>query len=294
LDGKTNPLYQPYARGTYWRPLKGVIDCYKAQDPAASPQLAVPVTITEAILEHDRHLSLTGRRSSKRQAIADLINIAFYFLLRVGEYTHHSIKGRKTVPFRVQDITFRDAHGNLIPNTAALPDLLMATEATMRIPNQKNGVKGQCIHNECTGTPSSPIKSLARRVHHILSHGAPPSTHIYHYKESSHRHWKYIDARQINSTLKEAANVIGLYKLGYTRDDISSHSLHAGGAMAMYLNGVPTTTIQKQGRWKSNTFLMYIHEQISAFAAGVSIKMSQAVPFRQIAGPPLRPSTLDT
>ena len=55
--------------------------------------------------------------------------------------------------------------------------------------------------------------------------------------------------------------------------------------MAMHLNGIDTTTIQKIGRWKSTTFLMYIPEQISAFATGVSIKMSNSIPFRHIAGP---------
>jgi hypothetical protein len=55
--------------------------------------------------------------------------------------------------------------------------------------------------------------------------------------------------------------------------------------MAMHLNGIDTNTIQKLGRWKSTTFLMYIHEQISAFATGVSLKMSNSIPFRHIAGP---------
>ena len=44
----------------------------------------------------------------------------------------------------------------------------------------------------------------------------------------------------------------------------------------------------QHGRWTSDTFLMYIHEQISAFTAGLSRKMSNAIPFRSIAGPRLR------
>ena len=159
----------------------------------------------------------------------------------------------------------------------------------MRIPNQKNGIKGQCIHQDCTGSRNSPIKSLARRVHHIISNGGTPNTNIYNYKTHTGQPWKYISATQINTTLKDAGEAIGLYKLGYTRNDISSHSLRAGGAMAMHINGVPTLTIQKMGRWRSDTFLTYIQEQISAFAAGVSIQMSQYVPFRHIAGPTLRP-----
>ena len=289
LDCKPNPLYQTHAYGKlqYWRPIKRVIDCYKAEDPAASPKLAVPVTITEAILQHHRHHTLT-RQNAKQEAIADLINIAFYYLLRVGEYTRHTVKGRRTKPFRVCDITFRDKQGHLIPNTAPLSTLLTAVEATMRIPDQKNGVKGQCIHNDCTGTMNSPVKSLARRVHNILSNNGTETMHIFQYKDRSHSSWQSITARHINETLKDGADLIQLYNLGYTRDDVSSHSLRAGGAMAMHLNGASTLAIQKQGRWRSQTFQDYIHEQISAFAAGMSIKMSHAVPFRHIAGPTLQ------
>ncbi len=100
---------------------------------------------------------------------------------------------------------------------------------------------------------------------------------------------QYVTQSTINGAVKAAAKDIGLYKsdIGYTPKDVSSHSLRAGGAMAMHLNGTPHDTIKKQGRWCSDTFLMYIHEQISGFATGLSTTMSQAIPFRNIAGPTL-------
>ena len=55
--------------------------------------------------------------------------------------------------------------------------------------------------------------------------------------------------------------------------------------MAMHLNGCTNLAIQKQGRWSSDTFLMYIHEQISAFSEGVSTRMGQRIGWRSIAGP---------
>ena len=269
------------------RHLKGILDCYRQEDPATTPKLAVPVKITEAILDQHNALSRSGRHSIKRQATADLINVAFYYLLRVSEYTS-ARAGKRTKPFTVACITFRDAAGNWIPANSPLSALLKATEATMRIPNQKSGIKGQCIHNECTGTNHSPVKSLARRVHHILTNGGTGATPIFSFKEPTSRLWRHITATDVSTTLKDAAESIGLCTLGYTRDDISTHSLRAGGAMAMHLNGIDTKTIQKMGRWRSETFLMYIHEQISAFAAGVSVKMSHHIPFRHIAGPTLQ------
>ena len=153
------------------------------------------------------------------------------------------------------------------------------------MPNQKNGVKGQCIRQECTGTEYSPVKLLASRVHHILSHSGSATTGLFHFSNPFYTGWNTITAQHINISLKHAAGTIGLYTLGYDEGDVSSHSLRAGGAMAMHLNGIDPNTIQKMGRWKSNTFLMYIHEQISAFATGVSLKMSNHIPFRHIAGP---------
>ena len=257
-----------------------MLTAYKRADPKVQPQLAVPVAVPEHLLS-----AITSQSDPQQLAVADLVNIAFYYLLRVGEYTKPRNHNTLTVPFRVMDVTFRDTSGRLIPNNSDLHDLLMAAEATIRIPDQKNGVKGQCIHHQCTGTLLSPIKSLARRVHHILSNHATPDTPIHYHKQFLYLSWQQVKPTDITTAVKHAAGAVGLYKLGYSQDDVSSHSLRAGGAMAMHLHGIDTITIRKMGRWKSNTFLMYIHEQISAFAAGVSIKMSQAIPFRHIAGP---------
>ena len=290
LAGLDNPTYIPAKYETYWYRLKLQVESYRKEDPPSLPQLAVPVTLPHHLLAQVRR-KRNPTKSPKQLAIADLINIAFYYLLRVGEYAFTTDpRKRRTCPFKVCHVTFRDQHGNLIPTDSPLSALLQAQEATLTITNQKNGVKGQTIHNECTGDQDSPIKSLARRVHHILSHGGTAKSYIFDYYQSGKR--RYINQRDINKAVKDAAEAIGLTKLGYTRDDVSSHSLRAGGAMAMHLNGVSPEAIKKHGRWKSNTFLMYIHEQISAFTAGLSTKMSNAIPFRNIAGPRLhQPST---
>ena len=57
--------------------------------------------------------------------------------------------------------------------------------------------------------------------------------------------------------------------------------------MALHLNKCDRDTIKKQGRWSSDTFLMYIHDQISAFSKGLSKKMATPISFRNIGGPTL-------
>ena len=59
-----------------------------------------------------------------RQATADLVTVAFFFLLRVGVYTMpRNMVRTRTVQIRVQDATFRRADGSVIPHTSTLADL---------------------------------------------------------------------------------------------------------------------------------------------------------------------------
>ncbi|MCK7490473.1 MAG: hypothetical protein MZW92_00725 [Comamonadaceae bacterium] len=91
----------------------------------------------------------------------------------------------------------------------------------------------------------------------------------------------------MNKLIKKAVVLLGLDKKGFPPESVSSHSLRAGGAMAMHLNNIDRDKIRKQGRWSSDTFLMYIHEQISAFSAGLSLKMSTNIAWHNIDGPTL-------
>ena len=278
-----NPIYAEGTNKRYFAALERQIQSYKNKDPPSKPQYSVPVTLTEWLLQHD----WTAKRPSpKRATTARLITVAFYYLLRVGEYTKPTKKHTRTVPFRTGDVTFRDKKGRVIPNTASLTALLKASEATIRIDNQKNGVRAQTIHQECNGKDTSPVKALAHQIHHILAHGGTATTGIYTYFD---RRGRQHEIRQcdINKAIRTAAKAIGLLSEigGYQETDVSSHSLRAGGALALHLANVSLQQIKIMGRWKSNTFETYIHEQISEFSAGISTKMAKHHQFRQIASP---------
>ena len=90
-------------------------------------------------------------------------------------------------------------------------------------------------------------------------------------------------ASAINTAIKHAVLDLGLDKKGLTPNLVSSHSLRAGGAMAIHLNQTSPITIQKMGQWSSTTWLDYIHVQLSCFGKGVSKKMSNANTFRNVA-----------
>jgi hypothetical protein len=74
--------------------------------------------------------------------------------------------------------------------------------------------------------------------------------------------------------LVNALSRLGLELFNISPADISSHSLQAGGAMALHLDQVPDHTIQILGHWSSDTFLIYIHQQIAAFSHNLSTLIS--------------------
>ena len=83
--------------------------------------------------------------------------------------------------------------------------------------------------------------------------------------------------------VRESAKDLKLQEVAIDPDLLGSHSLRAGGAMSLKLHGFDDTTIMKMGRWTSLTFLQYIHNQIAHLSKDVSRKMSQPLPFLNIA-----------
>ena len=53
--------------------------------------------------------------------------------------------------------------------------------------------------------------------------------------------------------------------------------------MALKLEGYKDSTIRKLGRWKSDTWQMYIHTQIDKIHQGVAASMSKPHAFKNIA-----------
>ena len=93
--------------------------------------------------------------------------IAFYYLLRIGEYTTKGTcnNSKQMEEFKMGDITFfaKDKQGNLrcLPRDATA-DLIAAVDgATMKLDNQKNGWKGVCVYQEANGDPlDCPVRAL--------------------------------------------------------------------------------------------------------------------------------------
>ena len=66
----------------------------------------------------------------------------------------------------------------------------------------------------------------------------------------------------ILSDLRSTVELMGREVLGYLANDIGTHSLRSGCAMALHLAELPEYVIKLIGCWKSDTFLVYICPQI--------------------------------
>jgi hypothetical protein len=211
--------------------------------------------------------------------VADLIVIAFFFLLRVGEYTLPAANRQtRTVQFRCEDVRFWK-NGRLLPHTSPLLLLSSADQVVLTIDNQKNGHRGEAINHHKVHGNLDPVAPLARRVKAILAQNMPPSTPLSYISPGRH-----VLAPDILVAVRAAAIRSNLPAKGYALDRIGAHSLRASGAMALRLNGYSDGEIMKIGRWRCATFLTYIHSQIGALNKGVATKMARLITFLNVAG----------
>jgi len=90
--------------------------------------------------------------------------------------------------------------------------------------------------------------------------------------------WQLVRSKDIVGTVKKMVPQAGVDTSGFSKVDMGSYSLQAGGATAMYINGQDAMKIQHAGCWTSNTFMMYIHSQLDVISKGLSQAMLKATP----------------
>jgi hypothetical protein len=140
LAGHPDPRRPPSSKELHLA-ISRLLSTYWNADPATKSQIALPVEVIAGIMQHEGVSDSPGVR-----AAADLILVAVYYLLRVGEYTKPTGKCvTRTTQFRLQDVTFwKDTgNGNLLrlPFNVAEADILAASAAILTLDNEKNAVR---------------------------------------------------------------------------------------------------------------------------------------------------------
>jgi hypothetical protein len=203
-----------------------------------------------------------------------MIGLAFFYLLRPGEYAHSP--QAETCPFRLCDVQLFLPNGMATLNLATATDdeLLAASSASLTFTDQKNGVKGEVIHHAHSGDPYlSPVKILARRVIHLRSHNAPWTTPLCHYYRNHQTRTHLIKPNDITTALRAAVTRLGPATLGFLPTEVSARSLRASGANALLCAKVDTDMIRLLGRWRSDEMFRYLHLQAQPIMQAFARKM---------------------
>ena len=139
------------------------------------------------------------------QCVCDMIIVAYFFLLRPGEYT-----GEKSdsTPFRMCGITF--SFGRAVFNHKSDEQYLRAaTMAMLLFTTQKNGVKGEVVGQGPSGDPLLCLwDALARRVIHLHKHNADKTRPIASFMTPKGS-WKHVTPTMITKVLKGAVSLSG-------------------------------------------------------------------------------------
>lgn len=200
--------------------------------------------------------------------------------MRSCEYTSVNSQ-RKTKPIRPVDITFRIGP-EIIEHTDPRIAIAENVEITFRI--QKNGtIEDQIIQWHTNDLELCPIKHWAFTIQRLRQYPSYKETWpVYYYFDKTTNKSSYISNTEILADIKATVDAIGPKTLGFTSNEVGTHSNRAAFAMMMYLSGRPIYTIMLLGRWSSDAFLRYIEKQITEFSKGSSQKMLQHNTFYNI------------
>ena len=197
----------------------------------------------------------------------DMIIIAFFFLLRPGEY-----KGTKSdrTPFRLSDVTFSVSRTVFDTSTATDNELADATFVILTFSTQKNGVRGKKsaigpLETRCYAQK----EALRRRVTHLRQQDAPTDTPLARFKTPRGR-WTNMTPTMIMAHLKATVKLFAGTHLELTHQDVSARSLREAGAMALLCYGVDNDIISLIGRWRSDKILRYLHVQAEPIMSNFS------------------------
>jgi hypothetical protein len=248
--------------------VRRILAGFKAGDGNESKQKAIPVSVIRQI---DRLYS--SSKDPLSVAAAQLIIGGFFFAMRSCEFskTTGPKEVKRTKILTIGDIRFFKNSTKLNHDDTKLneSDIISIT-----FRSQKNGEKNQTISmhrsNDSSICPVIIWASIVKRIRSYKHSTESTPVNCYLSRQGNVEH---VTSTQIRTKIRAAAASIGEDSLGFKVDEIGCHSLRSGSAMAMYLAGVPVTTIQLIGRWKSDAFMRYIREQVDCFTQNVSSKM---------------------
>ena len=247
-----------------------MIAAWKREDPPANRVKPIPIAVIRRTAYLAQHLPADAELL---RATADMIIIAFFFLLRPGEYTDSP---SETTPFTLGDVQLAIGNRRLPLDTATDAELGQARTASLTFTTQKNGVENEVIRHFLSGDPYiCAVKAITRRVCHLRSHNAPASTPLGRVYTGTASRTQSVTPARITKTLRDVVKHLGS-DLGFLPTEVSARSLRAAGAMALLVAKVDTNVIQILGRWRSDEMFRYLHLTAEPIMKHFAAKMLNA------------------
>ena len=241
-----------------------MLKSYSKADPPPNRVKPVPVAVIRRIL-----VVAHAGPDPVQQCLADMICLAFFFLLRPGEY---SISPSESTPFELKDAQLFVGQTKLNLATASEAAIMSASFASLTFDKQKNGVRGEVVGHGPSGNPLlCPVRALGRRIIHLRAHHAPQDTPLAHCHTDNGTISKIVPT-MITDTIRLAVRFLGP-SLGFLAKDVTARCLRASGANALLCAGVDTDVIRLIGRWRSDEMLRYLHTQVGPLLRGFSQRM---------------------
>jgi hypothetical protein len=200
--------------------------------------------------------------------------------MRSCEYLKvHQSEQRRTDIIRLRNIRFFRGGKQLDHDH---PELESAECVSITFERQKKDEKMDTITQMASGDETlCPVRAAARIVKRIKkypgsSQHTPISTVL------NHGIIEHVTSDHVIDALRDAVGAIGEARLGFKKENVGTHSIRSGAAMAMYLGECPVFMIMLIGRWSSDAFLRYIRKQVMEFSQNVAKKMLSCQNFRHI------------
>ena len=121
-------------------------------------------------------------------------------------------------------------------------------------------------------TQLCPVLAYLKIVQHILSY---PKGHknspinLVMINSKTHQ----MTGKEVFTRIRTIVSIFGKSDLGFSANEVGTHSIRSSAAMQLFLNKIPTYQIMLLGRWSSDAFLKYIRRQVQEFSSGLSRSM---------------------
>ena len=227
--------------------IQRTIKAWKSCDPAPDRVKPIPIQVIHCIA-----FLAQSSPDPTLCATADMIIIAFFYLLRPGEYTDNDKN-----PFRFEDVQLFIGDTRINLSTAPIEQVRQARFASLTFTNQKNGVRGEVIGLACSGDPYlCPVQAIIRRILYLRQNSAPSNTPLARVFNTATK----VTASLLTTCIRDSVAQLGP-SLGFLPEDVSARCLRAAGATALLLAKVDPDVIRLIGRWHSDEMLRYLHVQ---------------------------------